>query len=599
MKGKAATITLQAVRAYVGETSFSRGETYARQGRVSNLRQTGATIKADCQGSEPSPYRVSVEVAGGKIKSSSCTCPIGSACKHVAAVLIQFIENPDDVQQVEDAKSALGRRSKEQLIELIELMLERDPDLEELIELPLSSEMEAEGDVETIARTYRRQAERAFSRAGEEWGYQRGIARELKTITRTGDYFLKKGHIAQAAAAFQAVLDAVVSRADDLYGDEDAALFEAVDDCVSGLSQCLAAGDIGDSLRENILRALMTVVLTDIRHGGTGLGDETESAILDQTTPQEKAQLAKAIRSEIKKYGGSDFSSNWQREALGALLLKLEGDALDDEAFIRICRETGRLHDLIERLLSLKRVGEAAADAQKAEGYELLDLANVFAAHRQTERIVPLIERRAARSDQARDTRFGQWLHDYYAQQKDWPSALKWALHIFRAWPQLSGYQRVRQAVTQSGAWDEVRAQLLEEIQLAGNYTLLTEIYLDEGHIDSALEAFANTQKPRSKPQDWGWGSAGVNKLAVRVAEAATTTRPRQAREIYLDQVERLVDQRNRSAYQEACKLLLRAREIYKALGETDAWRVFLDDFQLRYKQLRALKEEMHKAKLT
>ncbi len=144
---KAGRITLQTVRRHVGEKSFARGEAYARKGHVSNLRQAGATIKADCQGSEPFPYHVTVKLADGQIGSSSCTCPVGGACKHVAAVMIEFIENAEDVRQVEDTRSALDRRSKAQLIELIELMLEHAPDLEELIELPLASEAEGEEEV--------------------------------------------------------------------------------------------------------------------------------------------------------------------------------------------------------------------------------------------------------------------------------------------------------------------------------------------------------------------------------------------------------------------------------------------------------------------
>ncbi|BCX05028.1 MAG: hypothetical protein KatS3mg053_2966 [Candidatus Roseilinea sp.] len=590
MKSEACRITLQAIRAYVGEKGFSRGASYAHDGHVSNLRQAGAMIKADCQGSELEPYRVVVQIADGKIVTSSCTCPIGSACKHVAAVMIEYVEHPEDVRQVEDTRSVLNRRSKEQLIELIEQMLEHAPELEDLIEIPVVADAQTEEDVEALVRAYERQAERAFSRAGYEWGYQRAVARELQTFTRAGDRFLEERRIAQAAAVFQAVLDAVLAHPDEMIEDEEGALFDTIDDCTEGLSQCLTAS-ADDTLRGHILDLLMKAVLADIEYGGVGLGDAAWQAILDQAKPQEKACLAGRVRDEIGKRSSESSHSNWQREALGNLLLQLEGDALDDEAFICICRETGRTYDLIKRLLSLERIDEAVAEAEQAHSYEVQRIAELFVAHGQAERIIPLVERHANASN---NVQLDDWLYAYYAKQENWPAALERALHRFRTWSHLAGYQGVRQVAEKQNAWDELRLHLIREIERKGDYALLTEIYLDESDIDTALQTFAKARQTRLSR----WQSDQPDDLTIRVAQAATNTHPHEARKIYLDEVERLVALRNRGAYQEACMLLKQAREIYKTLSETEVWRAFLSDFQLRHKRLRALQEEMHAAKL-
>src|SRR5574342_463058 len=48
---------------------------------------------------------------------------------------------------------------------------------------------------------------------------------------------------------------------------------------------------------------------------------------------------------------GREWSDGYHREVLGRLLLDLEAETLNDEAYLKICRETGRLNDLIECLL--------------------------------------------------------------------------------------------------------------------------------------------------------------------------------------------------------------------------------------------------------
>ena len=76
--------------------------------------------------------------------------------------------------------------------------------------------------------------------------------------------------------------------------------------------------------------------------------------------------------------GDQDFSTGWRRETFGGLLLNLEEDTLDDETYLRICRETGRTGDVVERLLTLGRVDEARREVAQTSDYALLELVDVF-----------------------------------------------------------------------------------------------------------------------------------------------------------------------------------------------------------------------------
>ncbi len=55
------------------------------------------TLKALCQGSAASPYRVEVTFSQKGIASTNCSCPVGAGgyCKHVAALLLTWLHEPE------------------------------------------------------------------------------------------------------------------------------------------------------------------------------------------------------------------------------------------------------------------------------------------------------------------------------------------------------------------------------------------------------------------------------------------------------------------------------------------------------------------------
>ncbi|WP_211489901.1 SWIM zinc finger family protein, partial [Georgenia thermotolerans] len=77
----------------VGGATFARGFAYAQQGRVlwNHTDARSRTLYAAVEGSSLRPYSVLVQVGGTTKRPRStghCTCPVGTDCKHVAAVLL-------------------------------------------------------------------------------------------------------------------------------------------------------------------------------------------------------------------------------------------------------------------------------------------------------------------------------------------------------------------------------------------------------------------------------------------------------------------------------------------------------------------------------
>src|ERR1700688_714400 len=88
------------------------------------------------------------------------------------------------------------------------------------------------------------------------------------------------------------------------------------------------------------------------------------------TTPLERQTIAEWIRKLLADK--EEVIAGSPRQAYGGVLLNLEKERLDDDAYLRICRETGRTADLVERLLALGRIDEAVRETQRVDDLALL-----------------------------------------------------------------------------------------------------------------------------------------------------------------------------------------------------------------------------------
>jgi uncharacterized Zn finger protein len=567
-------VRTEQIRERVGDRKFPESERYYRSEALSDLRRQGLTLKGFCQGQMPQPYRVEVTLGGRGVASADCSCPVGDGgyCKHVGAMLLAWQREPESFREVEAIDAALDRRGKAELIALIKQMLRRQPDLEMLLDAPVPG---GAGDgAPSDPEVYRRQAAAAFRHHGDEWGSAYAIADELQAVRETGDAFLGQGQWAQAAAVYRGVMQAVTEAGESVYDDEGE-LLGVARDCSEGLVRCLRAAE-GPAGREPLLRGLFDFLRDDLEAGGLGVSDEAYEALQELTTPEERRTVAGWARAAL----ASARSDSYFREALGGLLLDLEAEGLDDESYLLVCRETGRREDLVERLLKLGRVEEAAAEAGRAQDFELTRLADRFVEAGQAELAETMVRERAGSSQ----WQFGmlEWLKARALARKDKAEALRLAEELFRVRPDHGRYDEIRKLVGKKD-WPERRSRLIAQLRKARADWLLIDIFLKEGEHEEALEL---VQEPTN------------SESVARVAEAVEKTHPAAAAALFARLAENQIGHRSRVNYAEACRHLKKVRDLLRRLDRADEWEAYIARVRADNPRLRALHEEMARARI-
>ena len=365
----------------------------------------------------------------------------------------------------------------------------------------------------------------------------------------------------------------------------------------TGLGNCLADEQADRTAREKSIEVLFDIYQRDLQaENSLDFAAKASDQLVKYTKPLERTTIAVWIHDiltdEDEKVTGS------RRQAYGGFLLALEKDTLDDATYLQICRETGRTSELVDRLLALGRVDEAVRETQKVDDNALHRLVDLFIQHGQDAVAERLVKERITERPAVH---FLEWLQGYYRDRDNHVAELEMTETLFRTEPSLRRYQELRSLATRLGRWETLRPEMVAYLEQGGKTRLLIQIALDEGEIDKALQLLKGMAKKDSYgyTYDGGYGYYGYSSnIALDVAAAAEETRPREAIDLYRQYAERLIAMRDRKNYQAACTYLLKMRALYEKLGENEAWTGYITALREQNRNLRALKEELARARL-
>ncbi|MEZ4708092.1 MAG: SWIM zinc finger family protein [Caldilineaceae bacterium] len=582
-------LTERDVQSWFDSGSFSRGRSYYKNGYIQHPTVQGAALKGQCYGSAPVPYRVQVTLGDAGIVAADCSCPLGGNCKHCVALLLTWVHEPAEFAQVEEVANTLASWDKAALIALIAKMVERHPDLDSLIAL---QQMSAGGPAKPItAEVIMRQIDNAMPDYDpyDDYGYGGyGAESALYEILNTGDQHAAANDWANAVTIYSTVAQRLCANYESYY-DEEGEIVGLIDTAGEGLGNCLA--NVTDAtLRQRILQSMFDIWQWDSNMGGYGAADSIPGPLLEHSSVAEKALVAEWVRDNIPTPGQS--RSDWNRQRFGGLLLMLEADTLDDDAFIETCRQTGRHAELLDRLLSLQRVDEAVAYVRNISDYELVANADRFVQYGHAQVAWDLVAEQATKSQ---DSRLNQWLKKQAKESGDAQTALGIAQAIFWNRPSATDYTEIKALAEELGNWPIVHAQTVKKLAEQANYQTLTEIYLVDGDVENALKSLEQMKQDRTRRFPAYFSPVS---LRAKVAAAATASHPAAAIGIYLELAEESIAGKNRNSYADAANVLLKVRQIYQKQGQAKEWLAQIAQMRHQHRNLRAMQDEFDKAGL-
>lgn len=573
--GEPAKITEQEIRESTSERIFSRGKAYYTEGAVHGTIREGRAIRALCEGSRSVPYRVRAVLGEGGVERASCNCPMDGFCKHIVAMLLKFINEPDAFREVPSFEDILSSLSREEMALVISSMVECEP---HLVTLVTSAAAGAANDTGELRHEIR---EALF---GDD-PFQ--ISERLTDILGMAHKLAEKRNWRSAGSMYNEILRELASvyEEDLLAFDDDGDIASVACDCTEGLEKCLQEGEIAREVCYEWFETLLDALLADIRIGGVSFAEGSSQVLMDFASEEDWLSLEQSVSDLIPS------SEGWTRETLVNILSAWRQKWGRDDECRAIIQEDGSATQKVFLLVQDGGFEEAVSLAREhlenSPG-DMLELADALVAAKTPERAVELLEPYVS-SEKLSSRRFScylKWLAEYYGKSRNYQKALEWQRRVFFEDPSVEEFSMLQNLGRKMKVWEEIRQEALAHLETKKKFDVLLDIALCEGDIQRALDLL-----PRL-PRAWGQDSR------LDVAEAAEKTFPLEAIRLYRDVAETAIVLRQRESYRAAARCLARVRVLSEKLECVSEWREDLASFKKRYRHLPAFQDELKKAGL-
>ncbi len=193
---------------------YERGIEYFEEGRILRPFIYKSTIMAECQGSQPEKYHISIDAREGRI-IASCTCPYAFGyCKHIASVLYGWVKRPSGFTDLGKSEDTLLKLNRAQIVEIVMDMIRYDPDVMYVINLRLTPVGELPAFVD-------REIKEIFSEEFVDYLNIREIVKKLDIFREYATDLFKAKKIDASLSVIGPVIDSIIgnyTRVDDVDG---------------------------------------------------------------------------------------------------------------------------------------------------------------------------------------------------------------------------------------------------------------------------------------------------------------------------------------------------------------------------------------------
>src|SRR5216110_1748874 len=203
----------------------------------------------------------------------------------------------------QDIQAALGQLSKDEMSTLIQQMLQRHPDLANLIVTTQPATPKRQR-VPFNAELRRKQVEKIFYTTDRNsWGSEARAAEPLLDIVDTGDEYVEQQDFADAAQLYEIIIRETLDNYDSFrWHAEEGDLDEVVQVCVEGLGKCLRGMPDDTVTRKQILQLLFDVYEFDsnLQDDTPVMSEKVPTILVRYTTPEERQTIAGWVRKAFE-----------------------------------------------------------------------------------------------------------------------------------------------------------------------------------------------------------------------------------------------------------------------------------------------------------
>lgn len=577
------SLTEKQIRERASEQSFQKGQAYYKSGAIYNpARQTtpgGITLIAQCEGSSAPSYRLHVELDGGGVRDASCTCPYdwGGDCKHIVALLLMYIRQPDEFVGQESVNELLAGMEKDALIALILHLVERDPDLYDALELAIPAAKMSQASDKTKKRqtqvseqVYRKQVNRILKQSRysddyyNDWSKPEYIG-DLEEVLETGIKFLDAGDAEGALIILRVLLEELT---EDYNGEMD----------YNGDLACVIQ-DIGMPLAEAILSVeLDSGARIELQGAMQNILDNLDEMI---EAEDELELILAALEHGWDELPGEEREWEEYEEEYWMVLDKLKQARLnvmarqgDDESFLKLAEKSDAKRYTL-KLIELGRLDEAVKASEKLENTS--DAFTVAQKLREVGRLsdaIALAEKGLEMGGYYLN-QLALWLAPLEESQGRTDMALQAYRTAYNESPSIEIYRQIKRLSAEN--WLNLRPALIQKV--TNNNAVLVDIHLDEKDWDAAIKV--------AEQDRWSF------QLLEKVADAVAPHRPDWVIRVALKQSDQLIAQTQSKLYPIAARWLERAKKAYHRKGQDTEWQAYIDNLRITYARRPALQREV------
>ena len=571
-------ITESALKSLSSPESYARGYKLYQSGAVFDTFRQGDLLIGKCEGSSAPFYQIHVQLDEGGIQEASCTCPYdwGGYCKHIIALVLTYIHNPDTFIEQKNIEELLGQLDKGDLVHLITKMVDQSPDLYSWLQTAIPAvsaksqpaQQRNKRKTEVSKTAYKRQIQSILRslqgyRMSEAYWMMGGMVDQLNHVRDTAYDFLE-AEDAQGALVILTTLLTEVGRSFEQFDDSDGELGGFFSELALPLVEAILSADLSKTERRNLFNELEPVIK---ELSAYGIDD------LDVILAALNLGWSEEVLDDQEDY---DYDETILTEAKLNILERQNRV----EEYLKLCLEVGEYRRYILKQIELGDFEKAKEVAWKTltQASDSLVIAKALRDAGHLPDALHLAEK-GLDLDGSKHA-LGTWLGPIEESQGQIDKAIQAYQVAFTSLPSLELYSILKKL---SGAnWENLRLIIMQVLQVSHRTDVLVDVYLSEEEWDKAISI-------ADKTGEWNYS------LIQKVVDAVLPFRPDWVIQASRKQAEGLIAKTQSKYYAIAASWLAKMKQAYLASGRKEEWSSYLDELKSTYSRRPALQAELRK----